>query len=99
MPANNTAGMTAAMKSYKTQVAKKKGQYASSDRMTAMAKAAGKPVAKKTARNMPMSPLKKATAKSAPTMGKVPVKPKAAPVMATSPLKRMKPKSYRASSR
>lgn len=77
MPANNTAGMTAAMKAYKTQVAKNKGQYASSDRMNAMAKAAGKPVAKKVGRSMPISPLKKAAAKSAPPTGKVPAKPKA----------------------
>lgn len=70
MPANNTGGMTAAMKAYKTQVAKNKSQYASSDRMTAMAKAAGKPVAKKVGRKMPVSPLKKA----APVMATSPLK-------------------------
>ena len=79
MPANNTGGMAAKMKAYNAAVAKKKGQYASSDRMTAMAKAAGKPVAGKQARSMPVSPLKKAArpmGKTPAPMGRTPTTPK-----------------------
>jgi hypothetical protein len=63
MPANNTGGMTSAMKTYKAEVAKRKSMYATSDRMNAAAKKAGKAVPKRSSRKMPMSPLKKAAAK------------------------------------